>query len=291
VDCRPAAARFAEGELCAPDADPGLARSDALSYRTPAKPESGGEPPPEISGTSQPQAQLGGFRRVGRVRTPDAGGHHCRTRQSEQLAQLARGRWKSKTAEWAQALAGRVRDHHRFLLAEYLDEGEALGQRIQRMEAEIDQRIRPFETAVALWQTIPGLDRVTACHLVSEIGVDRHHFPTAQHLASWAAWCPGHHESAGKRKSGQTRAGNKWLRRTLCQAAWAVTRKKNCDLATQFKRLAARRGVKRAAIAVAHSILLIGYPLLKTGQSYQELGGNYREQIHKDQLQRYDSKR
>jgi transposase len=209
----------------------------------------------------------------------------------EQLAQLARGRLRSKVAELAQALDGRVRDHHRFLLAEYRDEGEALGQRIQRIEAEIDQRIRPFETAVALWQTIPGVDRVTACHLVAEIGVDRHPFPTAQHLASWAALCPGHHESAGQRKSGRTRAGNKWLRRTLCQAAWAVTRKKNGYLATQFKRLATRRGRKRAAIAVAHSILIIGYHRLKTGQSYQELGGNYLEQIHKDQLQRYYSKR
>jgi transposase len=205
----------------------------------------------------------------------------------EQLAQLARGKLKSKTADLAQALKGWVRDHHRFLLAEYLDEWEALGQRIQRMEAEIDQRIRPFEPAVALWQTIPGVDRVTACHLVAEIGVDMNHFPTAQHLASWAALCPGNHESAGKRKSGKTRAGNKWLRRTLCQAAWAVTRKKNCYLAAQFKRLAARRGGKRAAIAVAHSILIIGYHLLKTGQSYQELGGNYLEQIHKEQLQRY----
>jgi transposase len=159
----------------------------------------------------------------------------------EQRAQLARGRLKSKAADLAQALAGRVRDHHRFLLAEYRDEWEALGQRIQRIEAEIDQQIRPFEPAVALWQTIPGVDRVTACHLVAEIGVDMNHFPTAQHLASWAALCPGNHESAGKRKSGKTRAGNKWLRRTLCQAAWAVTRKKNCYLAAQFKRLAAPR--------------------------------------------------
>jgi transposase len=126
---------------------------------------------------------------------------------------------------------------------------------------------------------------------VAEIGVDMNHFPTAQHLASWAALCPGNHESAGKRKSGKTRAGNKWLRRTLCQAAWAVTRKKNCYLAAQFKRLAARRGVKRAALAVAHSILIIGYHLLKTGRSYQELDGNYLEQIHKDQLQRYYIKR
>jgi transposase len=122
-----------------------------------------------------------------------------------QLAQLARGRLKSKIPQLEQALAGRVRDHHRFLLAEYLDEWEALGERIRRIEAEIERQIRPFESAVALWQTIPGVDRVTACSLLAEIGVDMNQFPTAQHLASWAALCPGNHESAGKRKSGKTR--------------------------------------------------------------------------------------
>ena len=209
----------------------------------------------------------------------------------EQLAQLARGRLKSKRAALEQALEGRVRDHHRFMLAEYLDEWEALGERIRRIEAEIDKQIRPFETAVALWQTIPGIERVTACNLVAEIGVEMHQFPTAQQLASWAGLCPGNHESAGKRKSGRTRDGAKWLRRSLCQAAWAVTRKKNCYLSAQFKRLAARRGVKRAVVAVAHSMLIIAYQMLKTGCSYHELGGNYLEQINKDQLQRYFVKR
>lgn len=208
-----------------------------------------------------------------------------------QLAQMARGKLKSKIPQLEQALTGRVRDHHRFLLAEYLDEWEALGGRIRRIEAEIDEQIRPFEAAVTLWQTIPGVDRVTACNLVAEIGVDMNQFPTAQQLASWAALCPGNHESAGKRKSGQTRDGNKWLRRSLCQAAWAVTRKKNCYLSAQFKRLAARRGVKRAVMAVAHTMLIIGYHMLRTGQGYYELGGNYLEQINKDQLQRYFVKR
>jgi transposase len=209
----------------------------------------------------------------------------------QQLAKLARGKLKSKIPQLEQALEGRVRDHHRFLLAEYLDEWEALGQRIARLETEIDKQIRPFEQAVALWQTIPGVDHVTACNLVAEIGVDMNRFPTDQHLASWAALCPGNHESAGKRKSGKTRDGNRWLRRTLCQAAWAVTRKKNCYLSAQFKRLAARRGVKRAVMAVAHTMLIIAYHMLKTGQSYHELGGNYLEQINKDQLQRYFLKR
>jgi len=208
-----------------------------------------------------------------------------------QLAKLARGKLKNKIAELERALEGRIRDHHRFLLAEYLDEWEALGERIVRLEAEIDKQIRPFEQAVALWQTIPGVDHVTACNLVAEIGVDMRQFPSAQHLASWAALCPGNHESAGKRKSGKTRDGNKWLRRTLCQAAWAVTRKKNCYLSAQFKRLAGRRGVKRAVMAVAHTMLVIGYHMLKTGQTYHELGGDYLERINKDQLQRYLVKR
>jgi transposase len=209
----------------------------------------------------------------------------------QQLAELARGRLKAKIPQLKQALEGRVREHHRFLLAEYLNEWDALGDRIRRIEAEIDTRVRPFESAATLWQTLPGVERVTACNLVAEIGVDMNQFPTAQHLASWAALCPGNHESAGKRKSGKTRNGNKWLRRSLCQAAWAATRTKDCYLSAQFKRLAARRGVKRALMAVAHSMLIIGYHMLKTGQGYRELGGTYLEQINKDQLQRYLVKR
>jgi transposase len=208
-----------------------------------------------------------------------------------QLANLARGKLRDKKAELEQALSGRLRDHHRFMLKEYLDEWETLGERIMRLEDEIDRSIRPFEHAVTLWETVPGVDHVTACSLVAEIGVNMNQFPSSQHLASWAAVCPGNHESAGKRKSGKTRDGNKWLRRTLCQAAWAVTRKKNCYLSAQFKRLAARRGVKRAVMAVAHSILVIGYHMLKDGKDYNELGGNYLEQINKTQLQRYYTKR
>jgi transposase len=138
---------------------------------------------------------------------------------------------------------------------------------------------------------MPGVDHVTACNLVAEVGVDMQPFPTSQQLASWAALCPGNHESAGKRMSGRTRDGNKWLRRSLCQAAWAVTRKKDCYLSAQFKRLAARRGVKRAVMAVAHTMLVIGYHMLKTRQGYHDLGGDYLERINKNQLQRYYVKR
>lgn len=209
----------------------------------------------------------------------------------ERLADLAQRRLRQRIPELQLALEGRVRDHHRFMLKEFLDEWRALGARIRRVEEEIDRHIAPFEEAITLWQSIPGIDHVTACNLVAEIGVNMAQFPSAQHLASWAGLCPGNHESAGKRMSGTTRDGNKWLRRTLCQAAWAVTRKKDCYLSAQFKRLAVRRGVKRAVMAVAHTLLIIAYTMLKTGRSYHELGGTYLEQINKDQLQRYFVKR
>jgi len=203
------------------------------------------------------------------------------------LAELARKQLRREIPQWPLALAGRVRDHHRFLLKEFLDEWKALGERTARIEQEIDRRTAPLEDAVTLGQSLPGLDRVTVRNLVAEIGVNRSRFPSAQHLASWAGLCPGNNESAGKRMSGATRNGNQWLRRTLWQSAWAVTRKKDCYLSAQFRRLAARRGVQRAVMAVAHTMLIIAYTMLKTGRSYHELGGNYLEQINQVQLQRY----
>jgi transposase len=209
----------------------------------------------------------------------------------QRLADLAQRALRKKIPELRLALNGKVRDHHRFMLKEYLDEWTALGERIGRIELEIKRLIDPFERAVTLWQSIPGIDWVTASNLVAEIGVNMDQFPSAQHLASWAGLCPGNNESAGKRMSGKTREGNKWLRRTLCQASWAVTRKKDCYLSSQFRRIAARRGMKRAVMAVAHSMLVIAYTMLKTDRSYHELGGTYLEQINKDQLQRYYVKR
>jgi transposase len=205
----------------------------------------------------------------------------------ERLADLARRRLRQRIPDLQVALSGKVRDHHRFLLKEHLSEWKAFSERIIRVEQEIDRRIAPFERAVTRWKTIPGIDHVTACCLVAELGVNMDQFPSAQHLASWAGICPGHNESGGKRMSGTIRDGNRWLRRTLCQAAWAATRKKNSYLSAQFKRLAARRGIKRALIAVAHSILIIAYTMMKRAESYQEVGADYFDRINKVQLQNY----
>ncbi len=143
---------------------------------------------------------------------------------AERLADLAKLRLRQKLPELRTALAGRVRDHHRFLLQQLLEELEFLETRLAAVEKRIEEQMRPFERAVTLWKTIPGISEVTAWSLVAEIGTRTEQFASAQHLASWAGMCPGNNESAGKRHSGTTRKGNRWLRRTLNQAAWAVSR-------------------------------------------------------------------
>lgn len=189
------------------------------------------------------------------------------------------------------ALEGRVREHHRFLLAKFLRERDWYEVEIASLNHRIEEQIRPFAFAVALWQTIPGISQVTAWNLVAEIGVRMDEFPSAHHLASWAALWPGNHESAGKRKSGKKHDGTKCLRRRLCQAAWCATRKDDCYLASQFRRLGAHRGMRRAIIAVAHTMPVIGYHMLNTKQEYRELGGDHLDHIHKENLQRYQAKR
>jgi transposase len=129
-----------------------------------------------------------------------------------------------------------------------------------------------WHKAVTLLSTIPGVSERSAFGILAEIGIKMQQFPTAGHLASWAGVCPGNHESAGKRLSGKTRKGNPWVRRLLIQAAYAASRQKNCYLAAQFRRIASRRGTKRAAMAVAHSILVIIYHLLSKQAPYEEQG-------------------
>jgi transposase len=193
----------------------------------------------------------------------------------EILASLAKGRLRHKRAELEQALSGRVQEHHRFLLAELLAHIDYLDESIERLNGQIGDRFRPFEKDLQLADTIPGINQRTAETVLAEIGTDLSRFPSDGHISSWAAICPGNDESAGKRRSGKTRKGNRWLRQALVEAAHGASHSKNTYLASQYRRLAARRGSKKAALAVAHSILVILYHMLKRQQPYQDLGPNF----------------
>jgi transposase len=186
------------------------------------------------------------------------------------LADLAKGRLRRKRAALEQALDGRLRAHHRFLLATHLAHIDFLDDTITHLSEEIAERLRPVETDLERLDTIPGVGRLTAEVLAAEIGLDMSRFPSAGHLASWAGMCPGHYESAGKRKGGKTRKGSKWLRRALTEAARAAARKKQCYLATQYRRLVVRRGKRKAAVAVGHTILITAYHLLVRQDTYHD---------------------
>jgi transposase len=205
---------------------------------------------------------------------------------SHELAGLARGRLKAKHEQLVKALQGRFTAHHAFLLAEHLGHLDYLDESIERVTAEIEGRLAEQNTDVELLDSIPGINPRTASLLLAEIGPDMTRFPSARHLSSWAGICPGNNESAGKRYSGQTRKANKWLRQALMEAAHGAVRTKDCYLSAQYRRLAARRGKKRALVAVAHSILTIVYYVLKRQQPYRELGGNYFDERDRHAVER-----
>jgi transposase len=194
---------------------------------------------------------------------------------SAQMAELARGRMRDKRDLLTQALEGHVQGYHRFVLAELLTQIDSLDETIQRFNEQVAEYCRPFEEAVGLLDTIPGVGREVAEVIVSEIGTDMSRFPSAAHLASWAGVSPGNHESAGKRYSGKTTKGNHALSAALNQAAHAAARTKNTYLSAQYRRLAARRGKKVAIVALEHTLLVIGYHLILRKEPYQELGGDY----------------
>jgi transposase len=193
----------------------------------------------------------------------------------ELLANLAQGRLREKREQLSQALAGRVKAHHRFVLSELLCQIDSLDETIARFDLEIEAYCAPFEMAVVLLDTIPGVGRETAEVMVAEMGADMTLFPSANHLASWAGLVPGNHESAGKRLSAKTRKGNRTLCTALVQAAHGAAHTKDTYLAAQYHRLAARRGNKKAIIAVAHSILVIAYHMIQRQEPYRELGADY----------------
>jgi len=166
------------------------------------------------------------------------------------------------------------------MLKTHYEHYQFLSRQVDGLEAEIARRMEPYATPVAALISIPGVDRIVAWHLMAELGPDMSVFPDADHCASWAGLSPGSCESAGKQLSTRTKKGNKYLRRVLCQAAWAASHCKEGYLQAFFYRVKARRGWGRAIFAVAHKILVIGYCVLKTGIPYQELGGDYFDRLN-----------
>jgi transposase len=211
------------------------------------------------------------------------------TTSPEALANLAKGRLCGKQAELAQALNGQVRDHHRFLMQTHLEQLEFLDQQVAQFDQRIEQLIETqaqgvapsatdspaatpcaWQQAMTLLDTIPGVARQSAQLLLAEVGVEMNRFPSAAHLCKWAGVCPGNHESAGKQSSGKTPPSNRWLRGLLVQMANAAVRCKSSYFATVYRRIAARRGHKRAILAVAHRLLIAVYHMLKEGQPYRD---------------------
>jgi transposase len=209
----------------------------------------------------------------------------------EVLALLARAALRKKHAALVEALTGRVQDHHRLLLTTLLAHVEHLEQAIAAVSAEIGRRLEPYAAAVELLCSIVGVKRRAAEVIVAEVGVDMGRFADARHLCSWAALCPGNDESAGRRRSGRTRKGNRWLKTVLVQGAWGAAKAKGSYFGAQFRRIARRRGEKRAVIAVAHSILTVIYHVLKDGVFYEDLGADYFDRRSPDQHARYHLKR
>jgi transposase len=190
----------------------------------------------------------------------------------QRLADLALGTARKKTAELREALRGRITAHHRMLLKLHLDVISALQRTLAEVDAAVGKALTPIHQAARLLTTMPGISEVTAHVMVAEIGVDMTRFPSSGHLVSWAGLCPRNDESAGKRRSTRVRKSGTWLKTALVTAAWAAVRVKKSYLHAQFLRLKARRGAKKAILAVAASMLTAAYFMLRDGVAYQDLG-------------------
>jgi transposase len=196
-----------------------------------------------------------------------------------ELAQLARGRMRSKIVELETALAGHLKPHHALILTELLCQVDSLDASIERIETAIEEGSAPYREAVVLLDSIPGIAETGAHVILSEIGTDMSRFPTARHLCAWAGVAPGNHESAGKQLSGKTRKGNRALRRALVEAARAGVKAKDSYLQAQYHRLKPRLGANRALVAVAHSILQSIYYILVRKEPYRELGAAHFDKL------------
>jgi transposase len=208
------------------------------------------------------------------------------TTDPQVLADLARGTLRKKLPALRQALAGRFRAHHSFMVSQHLGHLDYLDEAIESLSGRIEEALRPFAVQTRRLDSIPGVAQRTAEVLIAEIGVDMRQFPTAQHLASWAGLCPGQNESAGKRKSGRTRPGNRWLRMALIEAASTAARTRQTAFAARYHRIARHRGHKKAVVAVAHAMLVTAYHLLARQVDYREPGADYFERRHAERATR-----
>jgi transposase len=204
-----------------------------------------------------------------------------------QMAELARMQLRKKIPQLTEALRGAVTAHHRFMLGRALDQIEHIEKQIAQFDERIEAVMSPLEkAAVEKIDDVPGFDRRAAQNVIAEIGTDMTRFPTAGHLASWAGMCPGNNESAGKRRTGRTNEGNKWLKRTLAQSAWAGSRTKASYFHAQFGRLSRRRGHKRAIVAVGHGQLCVVYELIAHDKKFTDLGVDYFDNRDTERLKR-----
>jgi transposase len=208
-----------------------------------------------------------------------------------QMAEHARGRMRQRLPELRQALEGRVSSHHRFLLRQILKHIDGVDQQVVEIEHQIALYLQPYADASRLLQTIPGIGAPAAAALISEIGVDMSRFPSAKHLASWAGVCPGNNQSGGKRLSAGTTGGNRWVRAILGEVVWVISRTKGTYLAAQFQRLMRRRGKYKAVIAVAHTLLVIIYHMLRDHVPFADLGPDYFDQLDKARMERHHVRR
>jgi transposase len=209
----------------------------------------------------------------------------------DELAELAKRSLRRKRPALAEALTGRVTAHHRFMLEHLLRHIEFLDDTIAAYDCRVETLTAADADALARLDTIPGIARRTAEVIVAELGCDMTRFPTAGHAASWAGLCPGNHESAGKRLSGRTRFANRVLRQALVESAPGAVFKRDSYLAAQYRRLVKRCGDKKAVVAVAHSILVIAYHVLRDDVSYRELGADSFDHLNAQGLTRYHTQR
>lgn len=212
-------------------------------------------------------------------------------RDGAKLASLANGRLKASFEQLVEALDGHLDENQRWLLQRLLAQLENLEQEIVVYSEQIQAQMLPYQVQLARLDTISGVGRRSAENILAEIGPEMGQFPTAEHLVSWGALCPGKDKSAGKQRSSRTPKGNRWLKRALTEAAWAATHEKDSYLAALYRRLAPRRGKKRAIIAVARTILQAAWHMLKEEVEYKELGGDYFDQLNEEKTTGYLVKR